>query len=139
MLMAYIITGILFNVNIWYKLSEKTGYAVWITLAGLAVTIAVNLVFMPLYSYRAAAWGHIASYLTMLILTALLGRRHYPIPYNWGVVLLLVAAGLGVWGLSLLLPEMTLTVKFFIHTALVLLYLAIAFVIHTVHKRKACV
>ena len=139
MLMAYIITGILFNVNIWYKLSEKTGYAVWITLAGLAVTIAVNLVFMPLYSYRAAAWGHIASYLTMLILTALLGRRHYPIPYTWGVVLLLVAAGLGVWGLSLLLPEMTLTVKFFIHTALVLLYLAIAFVIHTVHKRKACV
>ena len=137
MLMAYVITGILFNVNIWYKLSEKTGYAVWITLAGLVVTIAVNLVFMPRYSYHAAAWGHIASYLTMLVLTALLGRRHYPIPYDWGVVILLVAAGLGVWGLSTLLPEMGLWTKIFVHCAFVLLYIAIAFVIFVVHKKKS--
>ena len=137
MLMAYIITGILFNVNIWYKLSEKTGYAVWITLAGLAVTVAVNLVFMPRYSYHAAAWGHIASYLTMLLLTALLGRRHYPIPYDWSVILLLVGAGLGVWGLSLLLPPAGLWMKILIHSALALLYIAIAFVIFIVRKRKA--
>lgn len=136
MLMAYIITGILFNVNIWYKLSEKTGYAVWITLAGLVVTIVVNLVFMPLYSYHAAAWGHIASYLTMLVLTAALGRKHYPIPYNWGVVVLLVTGGLGVWGLSLLLPEMGLWTKILVHSAFVLLYFFLAFAIFAIHKRR---
>ena len=139
MLMAYVITGILFNVNIWYKLSEKTGYAVWITLAGLVVTIVVNLIFMPRYSYHAAAWGHIASYVTMLLLTALLGRKHYPIPYNWGVVILLVAAGLGVWGLSMLLPEMGVWAKILVHSAFVLLYIAIAFVIFVVQKRRAAV
>lgn len=139
MLMAYVITGILFNVNIWYKLSEKTGYAVWITLAGLAVTIVVNLIFMPRYSYHAAAWGHIASYVTMLLLTALLGRKHYPIPYNWGVVILLVAAGLGVWGLSMLLPEMGVWAKILVHSAFVLLYIAIAFVIFVVQKRRSAV
>ena len=136
MLMAYVITGILFNVNIWYKLSEKTGYAVWITLAGLVVTIVVNLIFMPRYSYHAAAWGHIASYLTMLLLTALLGRKHYPIPYNWGMVLLLVAAGLGVWGLSLLLPEMGTALRILVHSAFVLLYIAIAFAIFAIHKKR---
>ena len=136
MLMAYVITGILFNVNIWYKLSEKTGYAVWITLAGLVVTIVVNLIFMPRYSYHAAAWGHIASYLTMLLLTALLGRKHYPIPYNWGIVLLLVAAGLGVWGLSLLLPEMGTALRILVHSAFVLLYIAIAFAIFAIHKKR---
>lgn len=139
MLMAYVITGVLFNVNIWYKLSEKTGYAVWITLAGLVVTVAVNLVFMPRYSYHAAAWGHVASYLTMLVLTAVLGRRHYPIPYNWGVVLLLVAAGLGIWGLSRLLPEMGLWIKILVHSAFVLLYIAVAFVIFVVRKRRSAV
>lgn len=139
MLMAYVITGILFNVNIWYKLSEKTGYAVWITLAGLAVTIVVNMVFMPRYSYHAAAWGHIASYLTMLVLTATLGRKHYPIPYNWGVVLLLVAAGLGVWGLSMLMPEMSFWPKLFLHLAFVVLYIAVAFFIFTLHKKKSAV
>ena len=136
MLMAYVITGILFNVNIWYKLSEKTGYAVWITLAGLVVTIVVNLIFMPRYSYHAAAWGHIASYVTMLVLTAALGRKHYPIPYNWGIVLLLVAAGLGIWGLGTLLPAMGLGKKIIVHSALVLLYLAVAFVIFAVRKRR---
>ena len=136
MLMAYVITGILFNVNIWYKLSEKTGYAVWITLAGLVVTIIVNLIFMPRYSYHAAAWGHIASYLTMLVLTAALGRKHYPIPYNWGVVILLVVAGLGTWGLSLLLPEMGTWVRVLVHCAFVLLYLFLAFAIFAVHKKR---
>ena len=137
MLMAYVITGILFNVNIWYKLSEKTGYAVWITLAGLVVTIVVNVIFMPRYSYHAAAWGHIASYLTMLVLTAALGRKHYPIPYNWGVVLLLVVAGLGAWGLASLLPEMGLGLKILVHSAFVLLYVGAAFVIFALQKRRS--
>ena len=137
MLMAYVITGILFNVNIWYKLSEKTGYAVWITLAGLVVTVVVNILFMPRYSYHAAAWGHIASYLTMLVLTAALGRKHYPIPYNWGVVLLLVAAGLGVWRLAALLPEMGLGLKILVHSAFVLLYIGVAFAIFAVQKRRS--
>ncbi len=139
MLMAYVITGILFNVNIWYKLSEKTGYAVWITLAGLVVTIVVNLIFMPRYSYHAAAWGHIASYLTMLVLTALLGRKHYPIPYNWGIVLVLVAAGLGIWGLSTLLPEMSLGIKILVHGFFALVYVGIAVVILRVQKRRTAV
>ena len=137
MLMAYVITGILFNVNIWYKLSEKTGYAVWITLAGLVVTIIVNMIFMPRYSYHAAAWGHIASYLTMLVLTAALGRKHYPIPYNWGVVLLLVASGLGVWALSTCLPEMATGWRILVHFIFVLLYIAVAFVIFAVQKRRS--
>lgn len=139
MLMAYVITGVLFNVNIWYKLSEKTGYAVWITLAGLVVTIVVNLIFMPRYSYHAAAWGHIASYLTMLVLTAALGRKHYPIPYNWGVVGLLVAAGLGTWGLSLLLPEMGTGLKILVHSGFVLLYIFFAFIIFVIHKKRVAV
>lgn len=136
MLMAYVLTGILFNVNIWYKLSEKTGFAVWITLAGLVVTIVVNVSFMPVYSYHAAAWGHLASYLTMLILTAALGRRHYPIPYEWAVVVLLVAVGLGIWGLSLLLPAMGIWLKLLVHFAFVLLYIFVAFAIFAIKKKK---
>jgi hypothetical protein len=81
----------------------------------------------------------VASYLTMLVLTAWLGRRHYPIPYHWGVVILLVAAGLGVWGLSFLLPEMGLWTKIVIHLLLVLLYIAAAFIIFVFHKKRTAV
>ena len=84
MLLSYMILGMLFNVSMWYKLSGRTNMAIWITLAGLAVTTVVNVVFMPRYSYWASAFGHLASYLVMFVLSAWLGAKYYPIPYKWG-------------------------------------------------------
>ena len=83
MLLSYMLLGMLFNVSMWYKLSGKTKMAIWITLAGLLITAVVNIVFMPRFSYWASAFGHLASYLTMFILSAFLGSKYYPIPYKW--------------------------------------------------------
>ena len=83
MLFSYMLLGMLFNVSMWYKLSGKTNIAIWITLAGLLVTTVVNVVFMPKYSYWASAFGHLASYLVMLIISVCLGSKYYPIPYRW--------------------------------------------------------
>ena len=136
MLMAYILTGILFNVNMWYKLAEKTSMAVWITLAGLAVSVATDITWMPVYSYRAAAWGHIASYGTMLLLTALLGRKYYPIPYNWGFIGLIVALGIGIWGMSMMLPHMALLPRLLVHTLLIMIYIAALAGLFFLKKRR---
>ena len=95
MLLSYMLLGMLFNVSMWYKLSGKTNMAIWITLAGLLVTTVVNIVFMPRFSYWASAFGHLASYLTMFILSAWLGSKYYPIPYNWkkiGAIFLMMGA-----------------------------------------------
>jgi O-antigen/teichoic acid export membrane protein len=83
MLLSYMLLGMLFNVSMWYKLSGKTNMAIWITLAGLLVTTVVNVVFMPRFSYWASAFGHLASYLVMFVLSAWLGSKYYPIPYKW--------------------------------------------------------
>ena len=104
MLLSYMLLGMLFNVSMWYKLSGKTNMAIWITLAGLAVTTVVNVVFMPRFSYWASAFGHLASYLVMFILSAALGAKYYPIPYNWkrigGIFLLLGLAYGAIWWMS---------------------------------------
>ena len=76
--------------SMWYKLSGKTNMAIWITLAGLAVTAVVIVLFMPKYSYWAAAYGHLASYVVMFVLSAVLGAKYYPIPYRWGRLALIV-------------------------------------------------
>jgi O-antigen/teichoic acid export membrane protein len=125
MLMAYVVLGMLFNVDMWYKLAGKTRYAIYVALAGLAVTIAVNVIFMPIYSYHAAAWGHLASYAVMLLISTLLGRKHYYIPYRWGRIFLLIAIALAIYALSTLLPEMSLWPKLIVHALLVLLYPAL--------------
>ena len=89
MLLSYMLLGMLFNVSMWYKLSGKTNMAIWITLAGLVVTALVNIIFMPRFSYWASAFGHLASYVVMLVLCAALGAKYYPIPYKWGRILLI--------------------------------------------------
>ena len=125
MLLSYMLLGMLFNVSMWYKLSGRTRMAIWITLAGLAVTIVVNVLFMPKYSYWASAYGHLASYLVMLVLSAVLGAKYYPIPYQWlrilGFFLLMGAVyGLSLW-VDSLLPG-GLAVKLAVHTLLLGLY-----------------
>ena len=76
--------------------------AIWITLAGLLVTVVINVVFMPRFSYWASAFAHLASYLTMFILCAALGAKYYPIPYKWGRILLVFVFMGAAYGLMVL-------------------------------------
>ena len=143
MLLSYMILGMLFNVNMWYKLSEKTNLAIWITLAGLIVTIIINILFMPRYSYWAAAFGHLASYIIMFIISAALGAKYYPIPYRWGrLTLIFLAMGL-IYALTLITDKLlfnggvqigitstgTVLAELSLHTLYLLLYLALCYLI----------
>ena len=122
MLLSYMILGMLFNVSMWYKLSGKTNMAIWITLSGLAVTAVIIVLFMPKYSYWAAAYGHLASYIVMFAISSILGAKYYPIPYRWGRLLGIFLLMGAVYGISLLLPTMPLALKLGVHTVLLVLY-----------------
>lgn len=97
MLLTYMILGMLFNVSMWYKLSGQTKYAVKITLLGLGVTIVGNLIFMPLFSYWASVWVHLASCLVMLLFSAYLGKKYYPIPYKWKQIISYIVLGIALY------------------------------------------
>ena len=95
------------------------------------MTAVVNVVWMPRYSYWASAFGHLASYLTMFILSAWLGSKYYPIPYNWkriGGIFLLMGAVYA--GLALSLGRIdALWLRLGVNTALVGLYGAAAWLL----------
>jgi O-antigen/teichoic acid export membrane protein len=133
------ILGMLFNVSMWYKLSGKTNMAIWITLSGLAVTAIVIILFMPKYSYWAAAFGHLASYVVMFAISSILGAKYYPIPYRWGRLAAIFLIMGAVYAVSLLIdqtlfvdvapgqsPTGQVVTKLGVHTALILLYLGAA-------------
>ena len=129
MLLSYMILGMLFNVSMWYKLSGKTDMAIWITLSGLAVTAVVIILFMPKYSYWAAAFGHLASYLVMFVISAVLGAKYCPIPYRWGrLVCIFVLMG-AIYSISLMMNIELLWVKLGVHTLLLLIYAAGAWMV----------
>ena len=93
--------------------------AIWITLSGLVVTAIVIVIFMPQYSYWAAAYGHLASYIVMFAISSILGAKYYPIPYRWGRLLGIFLLMGAIYAISLLLPAMPLALKLGIHTVLI--------------------
>ena len=137
MLLSYMLLGMLFNVSMWYKLSGKTNMAIWITLAGLTVTAIVIVLFMPKYSYWAAAYGHLASYIVMFAISSILGAKYYPIPYRWGRLAGIVALMFAVYGASMFIDAKcfadtvigeasigAVAAKLGVHTVFILIYLA---------------
>lgn len=78
---AEIMMGIYFNLSFWYKLIDRTIYGAWFSLAGCIVLFAVDIVFIPRYSYTACAWGGFAGYGTAMVLSYIVGQRKNPIDY----------------------------------------------------------
>ncbi len=81
-LLASFFLGIYHNLSVWYKVTDRTKFGALISLAGAGITIAINVLFIPDFGYFASAWATLAAYGTMMMLSYLLGRRYYPIPYN---------------------------------------------------------
>jgi O-antigen/teichoic acid export membrane protein len=82
LLFAYVSLGIYINLSIWYKLSDQTRYGLYISGIGAVLTIVLNLIFIPKYSYLASAWISLTAYTVMMVLSYFWGQRNYPIPYN---------------------------------------------------------
>ena len=81
-MMAEIFMGVYFNLSFWYKLTDQNWWGAIISAIGVAVMIAVNVIFVPKVGYWACAWGGFAGYGIPMIISYVLGQKKYPIPYD---------------------------------------------------------
>jgi len=63
----------------------------------------------------------------MFVISSVLGAKYYPIPYRWGRLGLIFLLMGSMYGISLLLPEMSLWLKIVVHTILIGIYALGAF------------
>jgi O-antigen/teichoic acid export membrane protein len=82
LLMAYLFLGIYYNFNVWFKLTDKTYYGTYITLLGVAVTIAGNYFLIPIAGYMGSSIAAFLCYFIMTIVCYYFGQKYYPIPYH---------------------------------------------------------
>jgi O-antigen/teichoic acid export membrane protein len=124
--MAYLLYGIYINHSIWYKLNDMTIFAVYITFAGAAVTVIVNVMFIPSNGYMASAWAHIASYATMIMLSFIFAEKRYKVSYNMKqyIPYFLMATGMVIFGRYFRYPG--LASELLINTAFLLLFIGYA-------------
>ena len=98
-MMAEIFMGIYFNLSFWYKLIDKTIYGAWFSIAGCAVLLAVNIVFISKIGYWACAWGGLAGYGTSMILSYLVGQKKNPIPYPISSIAIYFISAMTLFGM----------------------------------------
>lgn len=87
-IVGYLLSGIYYNQSVWYKLTDKTFYAAIIAIIGAMVTIIINVLFVPKYSYHASAVAHVFAYGLMVIISYLLSRKYFLVKYNTKRILL---------------------------------------------------
>jgi len=83
LLLANMFLGIYYNLSIWYKLTHKTISGAYITIIGAVITLVINYVFIPYYSYMACAWATFFCYGSMMVISFIWGQKAYRIPYAW--------------------------------------------------------
>jgi O-antigen/teichoic acid export membrane protein len=96
-LLGYLFQGWYYTFTAGAYIEKKTSYFVPCTLAGSALTLALNIWLVPTYGMIAAAWATTAAYALMALSLWLLTRRFYPVPYPWGRVAAMGAIGLALF------------------------------------------
>ncbi|MEL6916119.1 MAG: oligosaccharide flippase family protein [Bacteroidota bacterium] len=75
--------GIYHNLSVWYKVTDRTKFGAYISMAGAIITIGINYVFIPNMGYYASAIATLAAYSSMMFLSYYFGKKYYPVPYNF--------------------------------------------------------
>ena len=114
--------GIFFNLSLWYKLTDRTIWGTWFSLGGLAITLIINVVFVPQYGYVACAWGALCCYGAMMTASYLIGQKKYPINYHLPRLMLYILSAGALYGVAVLLTTDSHIVNFGLRGLLLLAY-----------------
>ena len=122
-LIANMFYGIVFNLSIWFKLTDKTFSGTIISIAGAIVTLLCLFILVPQIGYLGAAIAHLGCYTVMMLVSYFWGQKVFPIPYQVGRIVLYMIFAIGLYLLSTIFGEYSLTMRLAINTVLILVYL----------------
>ena len=127
LLLANIALGIYYNQSIWYKLSGKTKFGAYIGIFGAAITIILNYIWIPTLGYIGSAWATLICYVSMMLLSFILSRKHYPIKYDLVKVFLYLGIAFGLYYLTTILELPKGFVKYGLHSLIVVGFVGIIY------------
>ncbi len=81
-LLANFCLGIYHNLSVWYKITDRTRFGAYISVIGAVITLVLNFLLIPKYTYVGSAIATLAAYGIMMVLSWYYGRKYYPIPYD---------------------------------------------------------
>ncbi len=103
-LLGYLFFGVYINVSAGMYIEKKTHYLPVIMFIGALVNVIANYLLIPSSGMMGAAWATFLAYLAMAAGGFIVGRRVYPMRYEWGRLGKIAAAAAAVAAVYALIP-----------------------------------
>ena len=121
-LLANLCLGIYFNLTFWFKFSGKTYFGILITGLGALFTILFNIIVIPYMSYFGCSIIRLISYVGMVILAFLLGKKHLDVKYDFKNIFLYIGLALFIFGVTYFLRINNMMLNIFKNTVAFFLF-----------------
>jgi len=128
-LIANMFLGIVFNLSIWFKLSDKTYYGTIIAIIGSIMTLLCFFILIPRIGYMGAAIAHLVCYGVMMIVSYFWGQRVLPIPYQVGRITIYCIVAAILFFVSTLTSEFGVIVKLSNNRLMILMFIGIVLIL----------
>lgn len=128
-LIANMFYGIVFNLSIWFKLTDKTFSGTIISIVGACITLLCLFVLVPRIGYLGAAIAHLGCYTVMMLVSYFWGQKVFPVPYQVGRIMLYMVFAIGLYLLSTIFNDYSLIFRLLFNTIIILIYFGTVFVV----------
>jgi O-antigen/teichoic acid export membrane protein len=81
------------------NISKKTKYLSYSIMVAAGFNLVSNLIFIPIYGFRAAAWNTLFSYMISAAMIYYHSQKVYPITYEWRRIIIVILSCVGVYSL----------------------------------------
>ena len=126
-LIANMFYGIVFNLSIWFKLTDRTFSGTIISIIGASVTLLCLFILVPRIGYLGAAIAHLGCYTVMMLVSYIWGQKVFPVPYQVGRIMLYFIFAIALFMVSTMLSDYNLPVRLLFNTLLIFIYIVTVF------------
>ncbi len=85
MMAAELCFGVFFNLSLWYKLTDRTQWGMYLSVLCFVLMLGLNVWLVPAIGipngYIGSAWAALISYFAVMVVSYFVGRHYYPIHY----------------------------------------------------------
>lgn len=124
-LFSFIFQGVFFNLSLWYKLTDKTMYGAWFSILGTILIVAINVIFVPTYSYMACAWAAFVCYFVVMVVSYYFGQKYMPIKYDLKTIGLYTGVTIVLYVISLFIETPYTALNVTLKSILMILFLVL--------------
>lgn len=94
-----------YHFDLAFQLGKYTLGQLWVTGIAAATNIALNVMWIPRWGIKGAAWATLAAYAMALVTSTVLGRKVFPVPVNWKGMMQVAAATLAMLVVCFVIPR----------------------------------